>query len=474
MPDAIVVGSGPNGLAAAIALARAGVSVRVLEAADVVGGGMRSEELTLPGFVHDVCSAIHPLAKASPFFRSVPLDELGVEWIESPAALAHPFDDGTAAVLERSPEATGDTLGRDAKGWRRLFGGLTRDVESILDDLLGPIHVPAHPLAFARFGALAGLPAAALARLAFRGPRARGLFAGLSAHSLLPLTQPATAAFGLTLGMLGHAVGWPFPRGGSQRLADALAAHLRSLGGEIETGRRVESLAELGDTAAVLLDVTPRQLVAIAGQALPAGYRRRLGRYRYGPGVFKVDWALDGPIPWRAEECARAATVHLGSTLEEIVASEREPWRGAVSERPYVLLAQQSLFDESRAPEGKHSAWAYCHVPNGWTGDMTERIERQVERFAPGFSDRILARSALGPAQLEVHDANLVGGDINGGAADLRQLFTRPVARRSPYTTPLPGVFICSASTPPGGGVHGMCGLHAARAALERLGVSGT
>jgi phytoene dehydrogenase-like protein len=472
MPDAIVVGSGPNGLAAAIALAREGVSVRVLEAADVVGGGMRSEELTLPGFVHDVCSAIHPLAVASPFFRSIPLDELGVEWIESPAALAHPFDDGTAAVLERSPAATGETLGDDAKRYQRVFQPLAESVDSILDDLLAPLHVPTHPIAFARFGALAGLPAAALARLAFRGSRARGFFAGLSAHSLLPLTQPATAAFGLTLGMLGHAVGWPFPRGGSQRLADALAAYLRSLGGEIETCRRVESLAELGDTPAVLLDVTPRQMVAMAGEALPDNYRRRLERYRYGPGVFKVDWALDGPIPWRAEQCARSATVHLGGTLEEIVASEREPWRGSVSERPYVLLAQQSLFDPSRAPEGRHSAWAYCHVANGSTIDMTERIENQVERFAPGFRGRILARSALGPAQLEAHDANLVGGDINGGAADLRQLFTRPVARRSPYTTPLPGVFICSASTPPGGGVHGMCGLHAARAALRRLGTS--
>ncbi len=474
MPDveAIVVGSGPNGLAAAIALAREGVAVRVLEAADAVGGGMRTEELTLPGFRHDVCSAIHPLAVASPFFRSVPLAELGVEWIESPAALAHPFDDGTAALLERSVEATGETLGPDARRYARLFGPLARNADAILPDLLGPLGIPSHPLAYARFGLGAGLPAAALARLAFRGPRARGFFAGLSAHSLVPLTKPATAAFGLTLGMLGHAVGWPFPRGGSQQLADALAAQLRSLGGEIETGIRVESLAELGDAQAVLLDVTPRQLIAMAGDSLPAGYRRRLERFRYGPGVFKLDWALDGPIPWRAEECTRAATVHLGGTLEEIAASEREPWRGAVSEQPYVLLAQPSLFDPSRAPEGKHTAWAYCHVPNGWTADMTDRIELQVERFAPGFRDRIIGRSALGPTELEAHNANLVGGDINGGAADLRQLFARPVARRSPYTTPLPGVFICSASTPPGGGVHGMCGAHAARAALRRLGVS--
>jgi phytoene dehydrogenase-like protein len=470
--EAIVVGSGPNGLAAAIVLARAGVSVRVLEAADAIGGGMRTEELTLPGFAHDMCSAIHPLGVASPFFRTVPLAELGVEWVQSPAALAHPFDDGTAALLERSPQATGETLSEDVARYARLVGPLARNADAILEDLLAPLGVPSHPLAFGRFGARAGLPATVLARLAFRGPRARGFFAGLCAHSLLPLTQPATAAFGLTLGMLGHAVGWPFPRGGSQRLADALAAHLRSLGGAIETGTRVESLAELGDARTILLDVTPRQLVAMAGDKLPARYRRRLERYRYGPGVFKLDWALDGPIPWRAEECARAATVHLGATLEEIAASEREPWRGSVGDRPYVLLAQPSLFDPSRAPEGKHTAWAYCHVPNGWTLDMTERIEEQVERFAPGFRDRIIARSALGPGQLEAHNANLVGGDINGGAADLRQLFARPVLRRSPYTTPVPGVFICSASTPPGGGVHGMCGQHGARAALRHLGAA--
>jgi phytoene dehydrogenase-like protein len=467
--EAIVVGAGPNGLAAAIVLARAGVSVRVLEAADVVGGGMRTEELTLPGYAHDVCSAIHPLGVASPFFRTVPLTELGVEWIESPAALAHPFDDGTAALLERSVEATGETLGADAQRYARIFGPLARDCDALVPDILSPLGIPSHPVAFTRFGAPAGMPASGLARLAFRGPRARGFFAGMSAHSLLPLTQPATAAFGLMLGMLGHAVGWPFPRGGSQKLADALAAHLRSLGGEIETGTRIESLAELGDAKTILLDVTPRQLVAMSGDRLPERYRHRLEKFRYGPGVFKVDWALDGPIPWTAAECARAATVHLGGTLEEIAASEREPWRGSVSERPYVLLAQQSLFDPSRVPEGKQSAWAYCHVPNGFAGGMTERIEAQVERFAPGFRDRIVARSTLGPAQLEAHNANLVGGDINGGAADLRQLFTRPVARRSPYTTPLPNVFLCSASTPPGGGVHGMCGAHAARAALRRL-----
>ena len=469
MPDAVVVGAGPNGLAAAVEMARAGLSVRVLEAADTVGGGARSAELTLPGFVHDVCSAIHPLGIASPFFRSLPLADHGLEWVKPPAALAHPFDDGGAALLARSPDAAMPTLGEDDERWRRLFAPLVRDPESLLDEILAPLHVPAHPLTLARFGLRALLPATTVARRSFRGARARGLFAGLAAHSMLPLERPASAAFGLMLGLLGHAVGWPFPRGGSQALSDALASYLRSLGGEIETGRRVESLAELGETRLVVLDVTPRGLLELAGDRLPDRYRRRLERYRYGPGVFKLDWALAGPIPWRADECSRAATVHLGATLEEIAASEAAPAQNRSAERPYVLLAQQSLFDPTRAPDGQHTAWAYCHVPNGSSVDMTERVESQVERFAPGFRERILARSALGPADLERSNPNYVGGDINGGLADLRQLLTRPVARWSPYSTPLPGVFLCSASTPPGGGVHGMCGFHAARAALRSI-----
>ncbi|HEX4521589.1 MAG TPA: NAD(P)/FAD-dependent oxidoreductase [Gaiellaceae bacterium] len=467
MPDAIVVGSGPNGLAAAIVLARAGLEVSLLEGEETVGGGCRSATLTLPGFVHDVCAAVHPLAVASPFMRSVPLERHGVEWIQSPAALAHPFDDGSAALLLRSVEDTAAGLGEDGARYRRLMGPLVERADPLLAELLAPVRLPGHPGTMARFSARAALPASVLARRAFRGPKARGLFAGLAAHSMLPLTRLPSAAYGLVLGVLAHSAGWPFARGGSQRLADGLVAYLESLGGEVSTGHRVTELAELGAVRPALLDVSPRALVAITGGALPAGYRRQLERFRYGPGVFKVDWALDGPIPWRAAECASAATVHLGATLEEIVASECEPWRGGIAERPFVLLAQQTLFDPSRAPEGKHTAWAYCHVPNGSHVNMTERIEAQVERFAPGFQELVIGRSAMGPAEMEAHNPNYVGGDINGGAADLRQTLARPALRASPYASPLPGVFLCSASTPPGGGVHGMCGFHAAREALR-------
>ncbi len=462
-----MVGSGPNGLAAAIVLARAGMAVRVLEAAATVGGGCRSAELTLPGVTHDVCAAIHPLAVASPFLRSLPLGEHGVEWVHPPAPLAHPFDDGTAVLLLRSVEETAASLGADAGRYRRLMAPLVARREELVEDLLAPLARPRHPAALARFSLRGALPASILARHSFRSEKARGLLAGLAAHSMLPLTRTPSAAFGLVLGMLGHGVGWPFARGGSQRLVDALVSHLRALGGEVETRRRVGSLAELAGADQVLLDVTPRQFLALAGDRLPDRYRRRLERYRYGPGIFKLDWALDGPIPWQAEECGRAATVHLGATLDEIAASERAPWQGRSPERPFVLLAQQSLFDSTRAPDGVHTAWAYCHVPNASAADMTERIEAQVERFAPGFRRRVIARSAMGPAAMESYNANYVGGDINGGAADLRQALARPLASLSPYSTPLPGVFLCSSSTPPGGGVHGMCGYHAARAALR-------
>ena len=469
MADAIVVGSGPNGLAAAIALAREGVSVRLIEGAETIGGGMRTAELTSPGFKHDVCSAIHPLAVASPFLATLPLAEHGVEWIWPPAALAHPFDDGTAAVLERSVTATGATLGEDADRYARLMSPLARDAPLVLGDLLGPLGRPRHPLALARFASRGALPATSFARTAFRGERARAFFGGLAAHSMLPLSRAPTTGYALMLGLLGHTVGWPLARGGSQTLADGLASYLRSLGGTIETGRQIGSLGELDGADAVLLDVGPHQLARLANSELPSRYRRRIEGYRYGPGVFKLDWALDGPIPWRAAECGRAATVHLGGTLGEIARSERAAWRSEPADAPYVLLAQQSLFDPSRAPGGGHTAWAYCHVPNGCPVDMTDRIERQVERFAPGFRDRILARAAMSPADMERYNPNYVGGDINGGAGDLRQLFTRPVARRSPYTTPIAGVFLCSSSTPPGGGVHGMCGYHAAQAALHQL-----
>jgi phytoene dehydrogenase-like protein len=466
--DAIVVGSGPNGLAAAITLAEAGRSVLVLEGAETAGGGCRSAELTLPGYVHDVCAAVHPLAAGSPFFRSLPLAELGVELVHPPVPAAHPLGDGTAVALERSVDATAARLGPDGEAYRALVGPLVGDADALLPAVLAPpLRPPRHPVVLARL-ARRGLRSAVGLAGRFSGERARALLAGMAAHSSRPLDAPLTAAFGLLLAVLGHAVGWPVVRGGSGRLADAMAAYLRALGGEIETGRPVASLDELPPARAVLLDVTPRQLAAIAGARLPASYRRRLAAYRYGPGAFKVDWALAGPIPWRAPAAARAATVHLGGSMAEIAAAEAAVAGGGHPERPFVLLAQQTLADPSRAPEGRHTAWAYCHVPAGSPVDMTERIERQVERFAPGFRDLVLARAARGPADAERENPNRVGGDIGGGLQDLRQTIARPVARADPYATPARGVYICSSSTPPGGGVHGMCGHLAARSALRR------
>lgn len=469
-PDAVVVGAGPNGLAAAITLARAGRSVLVLEAAPEAGGGCRTAELTLGGFRHDVCSAVHPLALASPFMREVPLERHGLELVQPPAALAHPLDDGSAAVLERSLEATAGWLGEDGAAWQRLLGPLARHGIELAGSVLDPLRLPRHPLLLARFGRDGARSAARLATARFDGERARGLFAGIAAHAM-PLERPPTAGYGLLLAALGHAVGWPLPRGGSQAITDALVAELRELGGEVACGQRVRSLAELPSASVVLLDVTPRQLLRIADGRLPAGYRRRLARYRYGPGVVKVDWALDAPIPWKASGCDQAGTVHLGGTLPEVAAAEAAVARGEHPERPFVLLAQPSRFDPTRAPEGRHTAWAYCHVPHGSTLDpeiTAGRIEAQVERFAPGFRERVLARHVLGPAELERYNANYVGGDISGGIQDLRQLVTRPVARLVPWATPLEGVYLCSSSTPPGGGVHGMCGQLAARAALRR------
>ncbi|HYL81556.1 MAG TPA: NAD(P)/FAD-dependent oxidoreductase [Candidatus Acidoferrum sp.] len=465
-----IVGSGPNGLAAAITLARAGHTVSLYEASDTIGGGTRSAELTLPGFVHDICSAVHPLALASPFFRTNPFAEHTLDWVHPPAPLAHPFDDGSAVMLERSIATTARALGSDAAAYGRLIQRFADEWDDFGPSLLGPLlRLPPHPITLARFAKCGLLPASRLARRLFREEPSRALFAGLAAHSLLSLDQPLSASFGLVLGILGHVVGWPIARGGSQRIAEALAGHLRSLGGKIITGRKIESLDQLPAARAVLFDLSPRQLLRIAGDRLPASYRRRLARYRYGPGVFKLDYALDGPIPWKAAECLRAATVHLGGELAEIAASERAVNQQKVPEHPFVLVTQPSLFDPTRAPQGKHTAWAYCHVPSGCVVDMTARIEAQIERFAPGFRSRILARHALPPAALEVHNPNCIGGDISGGVHDLRQLFARPALRLDPYSTPARGLFLCSASTPPGGGVHGMCGYHAAQSALRFL-----
>jgi phytoene dehydrogenase-like protein len=463
--DAVVVGAGPNGLAAAITLAQAGRSVRVIEAHEMVGGGTRTAELTLPGFRHDVCSAIHPLLVASPFFRSLELD---LDLIEPPAAVAHPLDDGTAVLARRSLLDTAAQLGRDAGAYQNLLEPLVAHWDELEDELLRPIvHMPRHPLALAHFGLAALRSAKGTAEAHFETEAGRALFAGAAAHSFLPLGERASASFGLVLLVLAHVSGWPFPRGGSQAIPDALAARLRSLGGEIETANRVSSLRDLPSSKLVLCDVTPRQLVSLAGDLLPRRYRRRLERWRYGPGAFKLDYALAEPIPWRAPEVAEAGTVHIGGTLDEIADSERAAWEGRHAERPFVLLAQQSVFDETRAPAGKHTAWAYCHVPNGSTFDMRDRIEAQIERFAPGFRDRILAWRAHNTADLERENPNLIGGDISGGANTLAQLIARPAPRRIPYSTPLPGVYLCSASTPPGAGVHGMCGHLAATAALQ-------
>ncbi len=468
--DAVVVGSGPNGLAAAITLAKNGCSVLVLEANSTIGGAARSAELTRPGFVHDLGSAIHPLAFGSPFFRTLPLQRHGLEWIQPPIALAHPLDGGSAACLRQDLQETNDSLGKDERAWRRLLQPFVRDWEKLSAEFLRPmLHLPRHPLALARFGLPALAPAAALAKFRFQEAPARALFAGIAAHSFLPLEAIASAAFGLVLGAAGHAVGWPLPRGGAQAISDALAAHLRELGGEIETGRRIENLAQLPTARAVLFDVTCWQLARLAAEQLPDRYRRRLEDFRHAPGVFKIDYALSAPVPWLAPECRAAGTLHLGGTLEEIAASEREVAQGRHAERPFVLVAQQSLFDRTRAPGNQHTLWAYCHVPHSSERDMTEAIERQLERFAPGFRDCVLARQTSAASALERSNANLVGGDINGGAADLWHLIARPVVSPAPYRTPRRGLYLCSSSTPPGGGVHGMCGYHAARTALRDI-----
>jgi phytoene dehydrogenase-like protein len=467
--DAVVVGAGPNGLAAAVTLALEGWRVVVFEAAPTIGGGARTEELTLPGFLHDVCSAVHPLGIGSPFFRSLPLADHGLEWVQPDTPLAHPLEGDTAAALERSLEGTAVGLGADGGAWRMLFEPLVAAWDALAEDVLAPLHWPRRPGPLLRMAAGAARPAESLARARFASEPARALFAGIAAHGILPLSRRPTSAVALLLGAAGHAVGWPSARGGAGRISAALGSLLSSLGGEILTGREVTALEQLPPARAVLLDVTPRQLLRIAGPHLTPRYRRRLAAFRYGPGVFKVDWALDAPIPWEAEACRRAGTVHVGGSLAEIADAERAVHEGRAAERPFVLVAQPTVFDPSRAPAGQHVAWAYCHVPNGWPGEETAAIETQIERYAPGFRERILGRSSRGPREVESHDANCVGGDISGGVMDLRQSFARPISPIDPYATPLRGVYLCSASTPPGPGVHGMCGHHAARAALSGL-----
>lgn len=466
--DAIVVGSGPNGLAAAIVLQQAGLSVLLLEGKDSIGGGMRSAALTLPGFTHDICSAIHPLAVLSPFFSTLPLDQHGLEYIYPPVAAAHPFDNGTAALLTHSITETARLLGEDNQRYLQLLQPVVNNWAELAPDILGPLHFPTHPLLMSRFGLKALQPATRLAKK-FQTEKAKGLWAGMAAHALQPLSNISTSAIAMVLITAAHVRGWPLPKGGTASIAKALASFFVSLGGKIETNFYVRSLQQLPSSHAVLFDVTPRQLLEIAGQQFSSLYKWQLNRYRYGMGVFKIDWALDAPIPFTAAGCRQAGTVHIGNTLQEIVANEEATAKGIHIEKPFVLLAQQSLFDTTRAPEGKHTAWAYCHVPHGSDKNMTDAIEKQVERFAPGFRDRILAKHAMNARQMEDYNPNYIGGDINGGIIDIRQLFTRPALRSSPYRTSAKGLYICSASTPPGGGVHGMCGYHAAKKVLKDI-----
>ncbi len=465
--DAVVIGSGPNGLVAAITIARSGRRVLVVEGQSTAGGGTRSAELTEAGFVHDVCSAIHPLGIASPALRTMPLERHGLRWIQPDTPFAHPLDDHTV-LLDRSVEATAARLGVDRASWSRLFAPVVGSGLGLVDDVLSPLSLPDHPIAMARFGLHAIRSAAALRRSRFEGDDAAALFAGVAAHSFLAFDRPVTAGFGMFLALLGHLAGWPLAASGSQAIADALVAELRANGGALECARPIRSLDELPSSRVVLADVAPRHLVAIAGDRLPARVRKHYLRFRHGPAAFKLDYALSDPVPWRDPVTSSAATVHLGGTFEEIAAAELTVNRGGHPAAPYVLVAQPSLFDHSRAPAGRHTLWAYCHVPNGSTVDMTAAVERQIERFAPGFGETIIARHRTMPADIEAGNANCVGGDIAGGIADLRQLFTRPLVSLRPWATGAPGLYLCSASTPPGAGVHGMCGLHAARLALRR------
>lgn len=461
--DVVVVGSGPNGLTAAALAARRGLSTVVFEARDTVGGGLRSAELTEPGFVHDVCSSVHPMAVASPAFRELRLDQHGLEWITPHAAAAHPLENGEAVILYNDANRTAEALQKDRDAYQRTIGAVARVWPRLEADLLGPIGFPSHPLAYAKLGLPGLVPAQMLARR-FSTTRGRALFAGCAAHSILPFSAPGSSAFAIALAAVGHVHGWPIARAGSQSIANALADVLRAHGGDIVTGAKIERHEQLPKARVVLFDTSPGAMASIMHDRFPRRFAAKLGRYRYGPGAFKVDWALSAPIPWKSPECLEAATVHVGGTFDEIAAAEAAPWRGECADRPFVLVTQPGVFDPTRAPAGQHTAWGYCHVPNGSTVDMTMRIEAQVERFAPGFRDVIVARATRGPATIESENANLVGGDVGAGSNDLMNLLFRPTWRR--YATPVPGVFLCSAATPPGAGVHGMCGYHAAQAAL--------
>jgi len=464
--DAIVVGSGPNGLSAAILLQQNGLSVLLIEGKDKIGGGLRTGELTLPGFNHDICSAIHPLAVGSPFLQTLPLEQYGLEYIYPEISAAHPFDDGSAAILKKSIAETAASLGIDEQAYIKLMQPIAEDWPLIAPDILGPLHLPQHPLKMAKFG-LTALPPVTVLAEKFKTTQAKGLLAGMAAHSIQPLNNLTTSAIAMVLMAAAHTKGWPLPKGGSVKIAEAMAAYFIALGGKIQTNTYVSSLEKLPSARAVLFDVTPVQLLEIAGHRFSSVYKWQLERYRYGMGVFKMDWALDGPIPFTNQACRNAGTVHLGGTLAEITLSEQQTWNGRYPDNPFVLLAQQSLFDATRAPQGKHTAWAYCHVPNGSVVDMTAAIEQQVERFAPGFKDRIIGRSSMNTDQMQQYNPNYIGGDINGGVINITQLFTRPALRWSPYKTSAKGLYICSSSTPPGGGVHGMCGYWAAKKALK-------
>jgi phytoene dehydrogenase-like protein len=467
--DAVVVGSGPNGLAAAVTIAKAGRSVLLLEAGDSIGGGTRTKELTLPGFLHDVCAAVHPLALASPFFRSLDLAAHGLKWIHPPIPLAHPLDGNEVVLLHQSLQKTADELGLDKDNYLRLLGPLVKDWVKLMDGLLRPLGFPRHPAILLPFGSLAIQSATELCRSRFQGEKARALFGGNSCHAVLPLEYKSTAAYGLMLSILGHAVGWPISQGGSKVISDAIASCLLSLGGKIKTGFPVNSMDDLPIARAVLFDTAPRHLARIAGKKLPDNYRRRLESHKHGPGVFKIDWALDAPIPWENGACLQAGMVHLAGTLEECAASERAVSLGLEPVKPFVLLSQPSLFDSTRAPDKKHTAWAYCHVPNGSKRDMTKCIEDQVERFAPGFRHRILARHTMTANDMENYNPNYIGGDIVGGLQGFFDLFVRPMGRWRAYATPEKGIYLCSSSMPPGGGVHGMCGHLAAKMALQDM-----